>query len=237
MKLPGLNGQNDISEEAVKERSYLWMARVFGLVCVVTLIADLILLSAIDSLRPLVRVQPFYIWTQDKDKQIVRINRPNPKVLQSKALQESFVREYLLARLGIGSDVAELKRRWEQEGSIQWTSSDAVYITFLNDYAKGLIKMAEEEGLTRDVQLNNVRKIPRNDNQIIWNAEVTLIDRSRSMPEPEKTTWLVEMRIRFGQLRSGITWEQRLQNPLGFQVDGYAQRVLSTTIKRDKEKE
>ena len=68
MKLPGLNGQNDISEEAVKERSYLWMARVFGLVCVVTLIADLILLSAIDSLRPLVRVQPFYIWTQDKDR-------------------------------------------------------------------------------------------------------------------------------------------------------------------------
>lgn len=237
MKFPGQNGQNDVSEEAVKERSYLWMARVFGLVCVVTLVADLILLSAIDSLRPLVRVQPFYIWSQDKDKQIVRIVRPPSKMLNSKVLQEAFVREYLLARLGIGSDVAELKRRWEQEGSVQWMSSDSVYITFLNDYARGLIKMAEEEGLTRDVRLNNVREIPRNDNQIIWNAEVTLIDRSRSMPEPEETTWLVEMRIRFGQLRKGITWDQRLQNPLGFQVDGYAQRILSTTIKRDKEKE
>ena len=216
---------NDVSEEALKERSYLWMARVFGLIFVVTLLTDLILFYALDSLLPLVRVQPFYISTQDKDKQIIHVVRPSTDVLSSKTLQEAFVREYLTARLGIGVDREELKRRWNSGGAIQWMSSDSVYTTFLRDYAVGLIKLAEEEGLTRDVEILNVRAIPRSNGQLIWQSEVLLKDMSRSSPTPTSVPWVVEMEIRFGQLRDGMTWEERLQNPLGFQVNRYAQRI------------
>lgn len=225
----GVN-QNDVSEEALKERSYLWMARVFGLICIVTLIANLILYSALDSLMPLVRVQPFFITTQDKDQQIIEIIRPEAHVLSSKQLQESFIRQYLVARLGIGSDVEELKRRWGIDGTIQWMSSDSIFTVFLRDYATGLIAQAEAEGLTRDVEILNVSEIPRQ-NEVLWRAEVRLTDRSRSSPIPQVTEWTIDMRIEFGTLRRGLTWDKRLQNPLGFTVNGYAQKIIKTTAR------
>jgi len=232
----GKNGDpNDVSEEARKERSYLWMARVFSLICVVTLIADFILYGAIKSLYPLIRVQPFFITTQDKDKQIITIARPHPATLQSRTLQESFVRSYIVARFGIGTDVDELERRWGPDGTIQWMSSDSVYSTFLTDYAAGLIKMAKETGLTRDVQILNARFIPRANGELIWQAEVRVADMSRSAPDPQITDWLVDVGIQFGQFRRGLVWEQRLKNPLGFVVEKYSQKILSTTAKKEKQ--
>ena len=218
---------NDVSEEALKERSYLWMARAFGLICVVTLIADLILFFALDSLLPLVRVQPFFITTQDKDQQIIEIVRPPIQALRSEVLQESFVRQYLLARLGIGSDVKEVERRWGPDGTIQWMSSDSVFNEFLRGYAMGLIDKAKQEGLTREVDILNTRRIPRNDGTIYWQSDVRLSDMSRSAPEKQVTEWQVNMSIRFGELRTGLTWEQRLKNPLGFMVDRYGQKMMS----------
>ena len=232
MRLNKMHNQGDLSEEALKERSYLWMVRIFGFVCVVTLIANIILYTALDSLMPLVRVQPFFITTQDKDQQIIKIERPGMAQLRSKQLQESFVRQYLVARLGIGSDTEELKRRWGIDGTIQWMSSDSVFMTFLRDYATGLIKLADEEGLTRDVEILNVSDIPRS-NEILWRAEVRTIDRSRSASEPQITEWNIDMVISFASLREGLTWAQRLQNPLGFTVNGYAQRILKTTAKEE----
>ena len=218
---------NDVSEEALKERSYLWMARAFGLICVVTLIADFILFSALDSLLPLVRVQPFFITTQDKDRQIIKIDRLPTQTLRSEVLQESFVRQYLLARFGMGSDVKEIERRWGPGGTIQWMSSDSVFNEFLRNYATGLIEKANQEGLTREVDILNIRRIPRNDGQVHWQAEVRLLDMSRSAPEKQVTEWQVDMGIRFGELRSGLTWDQRLKNPLGFRVEVYGQRLKS----------
>ena len=226
---------NDVSEEARKERSYLWMARVFSLICVVTLIADFILYGALKSLMPLIRVQPFFITTQDKDKQIITIDRPHPSKLQSPVLQESFVRQYIVARFGIGTDVDELERRWGPDGTIQWMSSQSVYSTFLADYATGLIKQSREAGLTRDVQILNVRHIPRANGELIWQAEVRVADMSRSAPDPQITDWLVDMGIQFGQFRRGLTWERRLKNPLGFVVEKYSQKILSTTAKKEKQ--
>ena len=84
--------ESDISEEAVKERRYLWMARTFALVCVVSFLANIILLGALFSLVPLVRVQPFYLSTQDKDEQIITVVRPNDADIDKDILAESFIR-------------------------------------------------------------------------------------------------------------------------------------------------
>ena len=219
--------QLDASAEAKKERSYLWMARVFCLICVVTFITDLILLSAVQSLLPLVRVQPFFIVTQDKDKQIIQVTRPNRAFLSSKVLQESFVRQYILARFLIGTDVGELERRWGTDGTVQWMSSTTVFDEFNIRFAAGLIKEAKENGLTRDVSILNVRLDPREDGQVVWVAEVRVKDMSRTLPKPEITDWQVTMIINFGEFRKGLLWEQRLKNPLGFVVKGWGQRNLT----------
>ena len=217
--------QLDASAEAKKERSYLWMARVFCLVCVVTLLTDFILLAAVKSLLPLVRVQPFYITTQDKDKQIVKIIRPPQSTLSSDVLQQSFVRQYLLARYLIGTDVAELNRRWGRDGTIQWMSSPLEFEKF-NRRAEGLFRLVDEDGLTQDVDILNVRQIPRN-GQIIWEATIRLTEMRRTVPAPRSNDWLIQMRIEFGNFREGLTWEERLKNPLGFQVVDFSEQDLS----------
>jgi len=219
--------QLDTSAEAKKERSYLWMARVFALVCAVTLITDLILLEAVQSLLPLTRVQPFFIVTQDKDKQIIRIDRPGRAFLSSKTLQESFVRQYLMAYFYIGTDVDELDRRWGTDGSVQWMSSPSVFDEFNSVYKARLTKEAKENGLTRDVTILNVRGDPREDRQVVWMAEVRLTDMSRTAPAPQIQDIQVTMTIEFGNFRDGMTWEQRLKNPLGFQVKGMGRQDMN----------
>ena len=219
--------QLDTSAEARKERSYLWMARVFCLICVVTFITDLILLSAVQSLLPLVRVQPFFIVTQDKDKQIIQVTRPNRASLSSKVLQESFVRQYILARFLIGTDVDELERRWGTDGTVQWMSENAVFDEFNVRYAAGLTKEAKENGLTRDVNILNVRLDPREDGQLVWVAEVRLKDMSRTTPQPKITDLQVTMIIEFGKFKKNLSWEQRLKNPLGFVIKGWGQKDLT----------
>ncbi len=217
--------ENDVSEEASKERSYLWMVRVFGLISVVTFVVNLILFSALNSLLPTVRVQPFFISTQDKDRQIISVQRMKPEILRSDVLQESFVRQYLMARLGVGADVAELERRWGPDGTIQWMSSDSTFSTFLKTLAEPLIKLAREEGLTRDVQILNVTPIPRSDGVTVWQAEVRLREMSRTLSEPLIMEVIATMSIGFGRLREGLSWKDRLQNPLGFQVIDYGEKI------------
>ena len=177
----------DISEEARKERSYIWMARAFCLISVVTLIANLILYSALGSLLPLVRVQPFFLSTQDKDSQVVSVARPPAHMLSSKMLQESFVRQYIVSRVGMGTDIDELERRWGVDGIIEWMSAEAVFSEFLTTRADELIGLAKETGLTRDVEILNVRQIPRSDGQNVWEAEILVQSMSRTSPEPVLT--------------------------------------------------
>lgn len=214
---------NDVSQEALKERSYLWMARTFGLICVVTVIVNLMLYEALSSLLPTVRVQPFYITTQDKDQQVITIVRPPLAQLRSEVLQESFVRQYLLARLGIGTDVSEVERRWRDDGTVQWMSSASVFNEFQNKSARPLLGRAHAEGLTRDVRILNVRRIPRPDNQIVWEADVEVSDMSQNSTEPQVSAYKITMGISFGNFRSGLIWKDRLKNPLGFVVNIYGQ--------------
>ena len=225
--------QLDVSAEARKERSYLWMARVFCLICVVTFITDLILLSALKSLLPLVRVQPFFIVTQDKNDQTIRIERPSRAILKSDVLQRSFVRQYILARLFIGTDVDELDRRWGTDGTVQWMSSETVFNVFNENYAAGLIQEARESGLTRDVTILNLRRDPREDGQVVWIAEVRLKDMSRATPEPKITDLQVTMIINFGLFREKLTWKERLKNPLGFTVLDWGQKDLTMREKME----
>ena len=94
-------------------------------------------------------------------------------------------------------------------------------------YAVGLTKEARENGLTRDVNILNVRLDPREDGQVVWMADVRLRDMSRTTPQPKITDLQVTMIIRFGEFKNGLSWEQRLKNPLGFVVNGWGQKDLT----------
>lgn len=209
--------ERDISEEAMKERRYLWMARTFALVAVVSLLATLMLLSALFSLLPIVRVQPFYLSTLNKDQQVISVTRPDFNKIDMNLLTESFVRQYLLARLTISSNIAELERRWGIDGNINWMSETSVFSEFARS-ADALIKQAKAEGLTRNVKILVVSPYRSENGENIWRAELELTDMKHGDSEPVTTKWVAIMKVDFRPTRPGLIWDQRLKNPLGFTV-------------------
>lgn len=210
--------ESDISEEAVKERRYLWMARTFALVCVVSFLANLMLMGALFSLVPIVRVQPFYLSTQDKDEQIITVVRPNDAQIDRKVLAESFVRQYLLARLTIGTNIPALENTWGIDGLISWESAPSVFEEFART-SGAWIEQAKTEGLTRNVRILTVVKLSDEPNGVEnWQGELELSDMKQGATEPVVSRWKVTMQIGFQANREGLRWSQRLKNPLGFTV-------------------
>lgn len=217
--------ERDISEEAMKERRYLWMARTFALVAVVSFLATLMLISALFSLLPIVRVQPFYLSTLNKDQQVISVARPDFNKIDMNLLTESFVRQYLLARLTIGSNIAELERRWGIDGNINWMSETSVFSEFARS-ADTLIKQAKADGLTRNVKILVVSPYRSENGENIWRAELELTDMKHGASEPVTTKWVAIMKVDFRPTRPGLIWDQRLKNPLGFTVVRFGIQAL-----------
>jgi len=207
----------DITAEALKERQYLWMARTFALVLVVSVITTFMLISSMLSLLPIVRVQPFFLTTLNKDQQVINVVRPNFKAINMELLSESFIRHYLLSYFSMSPNIAELERRWGIDGDINWMSETSVFTKF-GDVAKIWLQQAKTEGLTRNVNILVVTPFRANKNENIWRAELEFIEMKHGASEPVKSKWVATMKIDFKPTRPGLIWEQRLKNPLGFTV-------------------
>ena len=210
--------ENDISEEAVRERQYLWMARTFALVAVVSFLANVLLLIAVFSLVPLVRVQPFYLSTQNKDKQIIQVIRPKIADLNTEVLGESFIRQYLLARFTVGTNIPSLENTWGIEGLVAMESSETVFQEFLQE-SRGLIDLAKKEGFTRGVRILTVVRLRIEPNGTeYWQADLEFSDMSRKEAEPKYMKRRVVLQIYFDPVQENLAWANRLKNPLGFKV-------------------
>jgi len=217
---------SDLSEEALKERRYFWMARAFAIVCVVSFITNIILIIGLFSLVPIVRVQPFYLNLQDKNEQVISIHRSNNLNLDVALLTESLIRQYLLARLTIGSDVKELEARWGLDGAVNWTSESSVFGMFA-ETAQALIEQAKKEGLTRQVDILSVVKLREADaSRDVWQAELNLVDMKRASVEPLTTRWRVLMEVEYRPNREGLKWSQRLKNPIGFTITRFGMQQI-----------
>ncbi len=228
---PRENGSASSNNRAVlQEERYLWMARAFSLMVVLSVVCNFILLIALANVTPVMRVQPFYLETQNKEQQIISIQRPPLEDLKSVDLKQSFVRQYLLARFGMGSDFAELERRWGVSGPVRWLSTEAIYRVFQEE-ARQLQQLAREEGYVRNVKiasLNLTRSDPargRDD----WRASITLSDTNRTSVQAKESHFIAELTTTFRPSVSGLTWQDRLKNPLGFTVEAFV-------LKRDTEK-
>lgn len=220
------------SKEVLQEERYLWMARAFALVALLALIANFLMLIALSGLTPLIRVQPFYLQSQAKEHQVISIVRPDFSSMNEKdfdVLQESLVREYLLARFGIGSDVEEVARRWGNDGIIFAMSETSVLKTFNEVESIKMLNQARMEGLTRDVHIGWVNRKRRNPD--VWEAEIELVDMGRKISDKYVSKWIVKMEVAFQPLKK-MEWSQRLKNPLGFMVTKFGR----TPVDENEEK-
>ena len=217
----GQQGHHKISaREVLQEERYLWMSRAFVVMVVLAIICNVILLIALANVTPVMRVQPFYLEIQDKNHQVINIVRPSVETLDSDLLKESLLRQYLLARFGMGSDLTELEERWGEDGIVYWMSVDSVFAQFTEE-ARKLLHLAYEDNLVRNVRILSAKKASQGSAKgaaDVWEVKLEFQDIDRSSEEPKFQYFVAKVEVIFQPTRSGLLWSQRLKNPLGFTV-------------------
>jgi len=209
-----------VPEENLRERRYLWTARAFAIVFVFSACSSLILLFSLFSLVPLVRVQPFYLTFQNKNEQIVSVQKLNASRESLNFITESLIRQYIITRHTIVLDIDQMLQRWGEQGPIRWMSTNGVFSEFVNTTTMAF-KRVREEGLTRDINILSVillKTDPKDGD--IWKAEIETSDMHPEVAQPVVTPWIVQLRVAY--LPKKGEWSTRLKNPMGFTVKQYS---------------
>ena len=213
------------SQEQLKNERYLWIARAFSVMAVLSILANIFLLVAIGSLVPLVRVRPYFMTVLDKNQQVVEITPPRADQLNNQEILESLIRQYVLARYTITSDVSEVEERWGPKGIVSLMSSQGVYDAFMTGHYDKLMPNIKTEGLIANVKIESVT--PQNENSSWWNVNFKWLRQDQTSVEPEVFDMSDQLEVRFDPLYNQAnisTWQDRLKNPLGFRVLNYGTR-------------
>ncbi len=214
---PALPQVEEVSVDQLRERRYLWTARAFAIVSAVALCVNLVLLLAIVHLMPLKRVEPFLLTFQSKDEQVVRIRPLSKDMAAEDIISEAMIRQYVLLRNTMVSDVDEMSFRWGPDGPLRWMSSAQVYNQF-SKTVKDWLSRIKLEGLTREVRIESVVR-----QQNIWLVYIVTRDMLPEAEEPAVSRWRVRLSIKyFAKDQRQVKYINRLKNPLGFSVDGYS---------------
>ena len=207
----------ELSIDLLRERRYLWTARAFAIVSAVALCVNLVLLVAIMHLMPLQRVEPFLLTFQNREEQVVKIRPLSKDLAAEDIISEAMIRQYVLLRNTMISDVDEMAFRWGSDGPLRWRSSNQVYNQF-SKTVKDWLSRIKLEGLTREVRIESVVR-----NQNTWLVYIVTRDMLPEAEEPVISRWRIRLSIKyFSQDQKEVKYINRLKNPLGFAVDRYA---------------
>lgn len=206
----------DVFVANVGEKRYLWTARAFAIITVISLCCNIVLILAIMQVLPLYRVEPFLLTFQNKEEQVYNIQPIKGRMEDQKAITEVFVRQYVLLRSSFDRDVQEMEARWMPGGPVQEMSSSAVYTEFLEKTAKKALDLIRVRSLQRNVRILTVNELGRG----LWQVEYETQDMYPDSPAPEVNYWTASLRIAYN--RKSVKYGERLKNPVGFTVVRYS---------------
>lgn len=202
------------------EKRYLWTARAFAVVTAISICCNLILLLTISNILPLYRVEPYLLTLTSKDEQVYRIVPFSRDMSAMKSITETFVREYLLLRTTLLSDIDEMMVRWSDGGDLQEMSSTVVYQDFIKNTGSKLIQRIKQEGLTSSVKILTVNEIEDG----TWQVEYSVNYYLPSKPDITPVKYRATMKVQYQRQR--VQYKDRLKNPVGFKVISYGTKQL-----------
>jgi len=198
------------------ERRYLWTARAFALVAMISICCNIVLFITILQLIPLYRVEPFLLTFHNKEEQVYNIVPLKGRMEDKKSITEAFVREYVLNRSSFDRDISEMEARWMPGGTVQEMSSSSIYHEFLEKTAKKALKVISTKGLTREVRILTVNELDSG----LWQVEYETRDMYPNSAAPEINYWTASLRIAYRE--KTVKYGERMKNPIGFTVTGYS---------------
>lgn len=215
-----VNRNEDSLVVNASEKRYLWTARAFAVVTAISLCCNLILLLTISNILPLYRVEPYLLTLSNKEDQVYRIIPYTRSMESQKSITETFVREYVLLRTTLLSDVDEMQSRWQTGGDLQEMSSNLVYQDFLSNTGKKLMQRMRQDGLTSSVRILTVNEV----GDSLWQVEYVVDYYLPSSYTPRTIKYRASLKIQYQPRK--VQYKERLKNPVGFKVISYGTKQI-----------
>ena len=220
----------NVAQENLRERRYLWTARGFAMILAASLITNILMVMSLASLTPLIRVQPYELTFSDKKSQTVEIE-PLPLGKSAiNSISEYMLRRYVTARHTVTADKEEMADRWGVGGLVQILSSDNVFDEF-QQTAKVILDEVFEAGETRFVRIDSVLPYYKDG---FWLVNLTIKKTSPEKEDDEIIPYVATVRVGFEPITS--TWEKRLNNPVGFKVLTYGFETKASFDQREQQR-
>ena len=214
-----VNQSEDSLVVNASEKRYLWTARAFAVVTAISICCNLLLLLTIANILPLYRVEPYLLTLSDKSEQVYNIIPYSKDMEAKKSITETFVRQYVLLRTTLLPDIEEMESRWYDGGDIQEMSSPGVYQDFVKNTRNVLLNRMKKDGLTSNVRIITVNEIE----EAVWKVEYKIDYYLPKSYEPDTREMQATIEIRYVPRR--VKYNERLKNPVGFQVKSYSVSV------------
>ena len=200
---------------ALKERRYLWTARLFASIAIASIIANVSLSMAIFGLTPLKEVRPYLVQFAESSD-VVSTIRPITKTMEGlDLLTGSLVREYVILRNTVVRSQEEMQRRWALGGKLHLMTQREAYNTFVNTITP-LLDDLRRNDMTQEVRIVSVSAFRTNR---LYQVDFTVVRRDRHEQIVSEQDYVATLEVTYEP--KSVTGDQIYLNPTGFTVLNY----------------
>lgn len=211
---------------AMPERRYLKTSRIMTFMAAGLLCGTIMLTFILYMLSPQLRSEPLLLTMDKRFYKLEPVQASVVWVPSNILLAEEHIKQYIMLRHTIVSDIDEMQDRWNQENSLlKWFSTKEAFSAFLTEKEVNMARMAE--GLTTEVNIRFIQRIGNG----LWMAEFETIEHMPEEEQPNIQRWRALLEAGF-QRRGYPNRDERIKNPLDFLVQKYS--LISREINQDK---
>ena len=233
LAIGGVNNQHQVEfihnykqkEAGLKLIYYMWLARFFIFLAVISLSIFLSASLALFRLAPQITVKPFLIISQDKSDEIVRAEGIALNMPSKDKIVQTFIKQYVELRNTIVDDEIEMRARWQPGGMVNFLSAPNVFNNF-DAYREKVLSKELLNGTIQEVEIISVNRLGGQYSPL-WKVDFKTYTITKKDQEGKQekvmdvkywtasvTAVLIKERLFVGR---------RLINPLGFTVLRYSQ--------------
>lgn len=199
------------------------ISRLMTFVLAASLVVLGVLGFTIIKMFPLNRPEIFFLTTELRDNQTVKLVEMPADSSNFDFYKQNFIREYVRHRNDIFPNAKVMNKKWNGvDGFIRLTSSDNVYNDFTNTSMFAAIAGGMPDFEFRcDTQFEGAPKLmPRDDKtHDIYQVNIQYFCSNNTGRTPRKD---YTIRIKLAaDTEANVVWKDRISNPLGLRVEGY----------------
>ena len=207
----------------IDEQRYLWLFRAFSVLLVLSVVANIVLLSAYLAIAPEPKQEAFFVDVQTGTAKEFYVQRPKSAQLNiaigsvGYEIAEAYIADYVVNRESVYSDGMLMQKLWGFNGPVYYYSSKDVYSAFVRsvEYRNSLIN---RDRYVVSVEVGTPQYQPQ---AKLWVVDATLKTTDKSNGTIETKNKRIQITADYMQGEEKLNSADMWNNPLGFRVTSY----------------